>query len=184
MAKSAAAGRAAKSATAPVKSTRGRPKKASGAKSAAARSKASDDAAFDDDYAPDTHVPGALAGSETPASHTPEPEISRLAEAAEVRDAVEQRDQSTQASRRHDLDPAKMFFDAVWYRDAYEDVRLSGVDPVQHYMTFGYLEGRNPNAAFSTLGYMAANPDLANAGINAFLHYILHGAAEGRSTEP
>lgn len=169
MAKSTAVGRAAKSTTISAKTARGRAKKTPVAHSGEG----------DDQLSMGAHVGGAFS---EPESRPPEPEIVVVADATETRDGGDHHEQVTQPERRLGLDAAKMFFDAVWYRETYEDVRHSGVDPVQHYMTFGYLEGRNPNAAFSTLGYIAANPDIANAGINAFLHYILHGASEGRPT--
>lgn len=76
-----------------------------------------------------------------------------------------------------------MFFDAVWYLIAYPDVGACGMDAVEHFMTHGYLEGRDPNAYFSVARYMEANPDIPLT-INPFLHFIMHGAAEGRRLRP
>lgn len=36
------------------------------------------------------------------------------------------------------------FFDPIWYCNAYSDVALAGVEPYQHYLTFGCKEGRWP----------------------------------------
>jgi len=41
----------------------------------------------------------------------------------------------------------------------------TGVNPLQHYETFGWKEGRDPSASFDTLKYLAANPDVANDDI-------------------
>ena len=43
---------------------------------------------------------------------------------------------------------APEFFDARYYCDRYPDVRESDFDPYEHYMTFGIIEGRRPNATF------------------------------------
>lgn len=44
-------------------------------------------------------------------------------------------------------------FDADWYRQRYDDVPAD-MDPVDHYLTFGAAEGRNPSPLFDT-GYYA-----------------------------
>ncbi|WP_332362786.1 MULTISPECIES: hypothetical protein [Asaia] len=72
-----------------------------------------------------------------------------------------------------------LYFDAAWYLETYPDVSACGIDPVEHFMTHGYLEGRDPNGSFSVAEYIAANPDIPLT-INPFLHFIMHGAAEGR----
>lgn len=72
-----------------------------------------------------------------------------------------------------------LYFDANWYLAAYPDVGACGIDAVEHFMTHGYLEGRDPNGHFSVAEYIAANPDIPLT-INPFLHFIMHGAAEGR----
>jgi hypothetical protein len=40
-------------------------------------------------------------------------------------------------------------FDAEWYSSANPDVGTSGADPAQHFIDFGYMEGRPPNARFA-----------------------------------
>lgn len=71
-------------------------------------------------------------------------------------------------------------FDAKYYLTAYPDVAAAGMDPLQHFVTTGWREGRNPNARFSTDDYLEANPDVGAAGVNPFWHYIRSGRAEGR----
>lgn len=51
----------------------------------------------------------------------------------------------------------------------------------QHYNTFGWKEGSNPNAIFNTSEYLAANLDVLAAGVNPFTHYLAFGATEGRA---
>lgn len=50
-----------------------------------------------------------------------------------------------------------------------------------HFDTFGWREGRDPSAYFSTTGYLHAYADVAAAGINPLTHYRMFGAHEGRS---
>ncbi|WP_240993559.1 hypothetical protein [Asaia bogorensis] len=76
-----------------------------------------------------------------------------------------------------------LYFDSNWYLAAYPDVGACGMDAVEHFMTHGYLEGRDPNGHFSVAEYIAANPDIPLT-INPFLHFIMHGAAEGRKLHP
>ena len=46
--------------------------------------------------------------------------------------------------------------------------------------TFGWHEGRNPNALFDTAGYLAHYADVAAAGVNPLEHYNTFGWHEGR----
>lgn len=38
-------------------------------------------------------------------------------------------------------------FDAEWYKRTHKDVEASGMDPLRHYVRYGFREGRAPNAA-------------------------------------
>ena len=71
-------------------------------------------------------------------------------------------------------------FDAAYYLRTYSDVRLAGMDPLQHYLTYGAAEGRNPSAFFNTRYYMLQNPDVADARVNPLVHYETVGWKEGR----
>ena len=72
-------------------------------------------------------------------------------------------------------------FDASFYCDRYRDINAGLVDPLEHYCMFGWKEGRDPCAWFSTRCYLERNSDVAESGFNPFLHYILVGKREGRS---
>ncbi len=72
------------------------------------------------------------------------------------------------------------FFDADWYLERYPDVRLSGIEPLQHFLLVGWHLGRSPGPNFSTQAYLKVNPDIEDAGMNALLHYLNHGIDEGR----
>jgi glycosyltransferase involved in cell wall biosynthesis len=73
-------------------------------------------------------------------------------------------------------------FDADWYLNVYPDVAAAGLDPLSHYMDFGWRESRNPNLLFDTDWYLDRHPDVRSAGFNPFLHYVRHGAVEDRDT--
>jgi hypothetical protein len=75
-------------------------------------------------------------------------------------------------------------FDRTFYLLHNPDVLAAGVDPYQHYLTFGWREGRDPDQLFSTSGYLAANPDVGAAGVNPLLHYYQSGWMEGRDPSP
>src|SRR6185312_11761074 len=52
---------------------------------------------------------------------------------------------------------------------------------LQHFLTSGWREGRNPDAFFDVNYYLQQNPDVAAAGINPLLHYDASGFKEGRN---
>jgi len=71
-------------------------------------------------------------------------------------------------------------FDAEFYLAINPDVAASSMEPVAHFVTSGWLEGRDPNARFSVRDYLELYPDVAAAGMNPFAHYLAAGRAEGR----
>jgi len=78
-------------------------------------------------------------------------------------------------------------FDAAYYLSTNPDVAAAAGHSVDadsfafyHFLTFGAAEGRDPNAYFSTRGYLAANADVAAAGMNPLQHYEQFGWHEGR----
>ncbi|MCB8876452.1 glycosyltransferase [Acidisoma silvae] len=76
------------------------------------------------------------------------------------------------------------YFDADFYRESYPDIARAGIDPLQHYVSWGVYEGRDPNAFFSNTWYLLQNPDVMEAGIQALHHYATFGVAEGRDPHP
>lgn len=69
-------------------------------------------------------------------------------------------------------------FDAYYYLHEYKDVRIADIDPLMHYVTSGWKEGRNPSQSFETNYYLDMNPDVH---MNPLVHYIRYGQHEGRS---
>ncbi|NNM91896.1 MAG: glycosyltransferase family 2 protein [Candidatus Eremiobacteraeota bacterium] len=72
-------------------------------------------------------------------------------------------------------------FDGRYYRETYRDVALSGIDPVYHYVNYGWKEGRRPRADFDPTTYLQCNQDVASAGVEPFYHYLKHGRREARA---
>jgi MoaA/NifB/PqqE/SkfB family radical SAM enzyme len=75
---------------------------------------------------------------------------------------------------------SSVYFDADYCRGNYPDLQTGGIDPVEHYLYYGGVEGRRPSPAFSGTDYYHANPDVAACGYNPLLHYELIGRSEGR----
>lgn len=84
------------------------------------------------------------------------------------------------ASVRHpDTHLIDELFDAEFYLSGFAaDQRPS--DPASHYLTEGWLQGRDPTPWFSSWHYLSMNPDIAAAKMNPFLHYCIAGHLEGR----
>ena len=79
---------------------------------------------------------------------------------------------------------ATPFFDADWYLAQYPDVAKSGINPAEHFIKFGAIDGRHPSSQFSTDFYLTHYKDVAASGQHPLLHYLRHGIAEQRKTQP
>ena len=75
-------------------------------------------------------------------------------------------------------------FDAAHYLANNEDVRLSDMDPLEHFMLHGADELRHPTAWFDTGFYVRNNSEVVDADVNPFWHYLAHGKAAGRRPGP
>ncbi len=76
------------------------------------------------------------------------------------------------------------FFSAPYYKSRYVDVATSSVDPLRHYVTYGWKEGRNPSEQFDTRFYLQVHPDVKISKMNPLVHYIKYGIAEKRVKLP
>lgn len=74
--------------------------------------------------------------------------------------------------------------DAAFYRTAYPDVDRPDLDPVRHYLSAGWREGRDPAPWFSSSAYLDANDDVRRARVEPLFHYLRHGRYEGRDVFP
>ena len=81
---------------------------------------------------------------------------------------------SVLAHIRHVLDARRIrpHFDVAFYLESHPDVRTSGMDPVLHYVKWGWREGRDPHPDFSTSGWIARHPELHATGRNPYLHHL------------
>jgi hypothetical protein len=70
--------------------------------------------------------------------------------------------------------------DDLFYYTRSHDVWAANVDADTHYNTFGWHEGRDPNAFFSTVRYLDAYDDVQAADINPLAHYDAFGWKEDR----
>lgn len=75
-------------------------------------------------------------------------------------------------------------FDKNFYLKSYQDVNHSHIDPLFHYLTIGWLQGRDPSKEFNTNFYLSEYKDVRESSINPLLHYIKFGSKEGRVTSP
>ena len=70
--------------------------------------------------------------------------------------------------------------DIGYYLKNNKDIRISGVDPILHYIYHGYQEGRNPNPQFNSKYYTEKYSDVKKSKLNPLIHYSLYGKKEGR----
>ena len=68
-------------------------------------------------------------------------------------------------------------FDDDFYLNKYPKVAASGMDPLLHYIFFGFEEGKKPNEEFDGVFYKNHYCDVE---INPLIHYALYGINENR----
>ncbi len=88
------------------------------------------------------------------------------------------RDLLIRALRDHRL------LDGAWYLRTYPDVAAAGIDPLEHFLSSGMAEGRDPSPLFSSAHYLSAHPDVAQSGIQPLWHFLTSGGAENRASHP
>lgn len=75
-------------------------------------------------------------------------------------------------------------FDSDFYLYTYSDVRERKINPIWHFIQFGWREGRNPSLYFDTKYYLTNNEDVQQAGINPLSHWLLTGRYQQRKPSP
>ena len=70
-------------------------------------------------------------------------------------------------------------FDEDWYLSHYPDVARAGLDPVEHYVKYGWLEGRKPSKVFDTEDYVSRYPEVLESGLNPLVHWLRSEAVSG-----
>jgi len=69
------------------------------------------------------------------------------------------------------------YFDEKYYTQSYRDVLTS---PIDHFLIYGWKEGRNPSKNFDTQMYLRRHLDVTDSKINPLVHYAFWGKKEGR----
>ena len=70
-------------------------------------------------------------------------------------------------------------FDLDYYLERYPGIRYIFKDPIEHYVTAGAAEGRQPNAYFDSRFYLDTYPAVRESKMNPLTHYLERGAKEG-----
>jgi len=70
---------------------------------------------------------------------------------------------------------ASGLFDPAFYLEHNPDVRLSGTNPLRHFVSAGGIEGRQASPAFDTAYYLEQHPYLRVQATNPLIHFILSG---------
>jgi hypothetical protein len=73
-------------------------------------------------------------------------------------------------------------FDELYYMNHYDDVKISNLSPIEHFLEVGLSQYRNPNSEFDVQWYYDSNNDIQNSGMNPIVHYIKYGKNENRET--
>jgi V8-like Glu-specific endopeptidase len=74
--------------------------------------------------------------------------------------------------------------DINYYLQQNPDVAAAKIDPVQHFIEFGWAEGRLANPVFDEAWYLAAYADVNLARLDPLVHYETVGWKEGRDPSP
>ena len=72
-------------------------------------------------------------------------------------------------------------FDTNFYMNNYPDAAKSDMDPLLHFIKFGWKEKCNPNAQFDIASYLERYQDVRSSGMNPLVHYLKYGKTEGRA---
>ncbi len=90
----------------------------------------------------------------------------------------------SQKQEEYNLIKKSGLFDQAYYLIQSISARKADMDPLKHFIQYGWKEGRNPSPLFDTKYYLDMNPDVKNANINPLIHFINFGWKEGRNPSP
>ena len=88
------------------------------------------------------------------------------------------------AERRVIMTVRPQTLDADFYLAANADVRQSGMAALDHYLSFGWREGRSPNAHFDDAYYRGEAGLAPETPVSALAHFLAVGQRLGRSPAP
>ena len=75
-------------------------------------------------------------------------------------------------------------FDAQFYLDRNPDVRDAGIDPLDHYLRYGWAEGRDPNGHLGEVRYRRQAGLRQADRISGLAHFLAWGAQRGLGPQP
>ena len=81
------------------------------------------------------------------------------------------------------LKEVEAVFDDSFYRRRYGAVG-SKEKLLEHFLTIGWIQGRDPSPFFSVLTYLQRHDDVVRRHLNPLIHYLFIGKDEGRSLSP
>ena len=71
-------------------------------------------------------------------------------------------------------------FDESFYLNKYEKLGNSNMDPLLHYIFFGFDEGKSPSPDFDGIFYLNYYDDVKKSDLNPLIHYSLYGLKKDR----
>jgi predicted SAM-dependent methyltransferase/glycosyltransferase involved in cell wall biosynthesis len=71
-------------------------------------------------------------------------------------------------------------FDDHYYLNKNKNILISGINPLIHYMYYGYNENKFPSAIFDGNYYLNKYGNVKASGMNPLVHYSLYGINEGK----
>lgn len=90
---------------------------------------------------------------------------------------VKDKSQASKITKGYKAIRKNNLFDDEFYLAKYPKVASSGMDPLLHYIFFGFDEGKKPNNTFDGVFYKNHYSDV---DINPLIHYALYGIKENR----
>ena len=63
-------------------------------------------------------------------------------------------------------------FDKGYYLKTYPHIKKSGMDPLVHYLFYGYKENKFPSPSFNLKRYLQEYPEVEKNNLNPLIHYI------------
>jgi glycosyltransferase involved in cell wall biosynthesis len=83
-----------------------------------------------------------------------------------------------------EIEAARAEFDVDYYLSQQPDIKSSDLEPLEHYLYYGWKEGFDPSPDFSTKFYLKNYSVIDKSGLQPFVHYVMHGKQERREPAP
>ncbi len=91
---------------------------------------------------------------------------------------------SAPAAQEGLLPELRRHFSAPYYLSFYRDVAKIGLDPLEHYLSHGWREDRNPSPTFDTPYYLRKHPELRQQNTDPLTHFLVSGGAAAFDSAP